>query len=467
MEEWLFFRQYAFHRQKLIFHRASMQAYADRLREKGYDVVYIDAQSPLSDIRLLVGELAREGVERLLFYEPSDDWLLQHIEQAVRQHGLQLDIRDSPLFLNTTGEIDQWFAGRKRLFQTDFYVHERKRRKLLLDKEGKPLQGKWSLDADNRQRFPKGQKPPLFSGAKETAYHREAIAYVAKHFPSNPGHTAGSWHYPVTHEAAAQWLEEFLHHRLAAFGPYEDAMVPGESVLHHAVITPMLNVGLLTPDQVLQQVLDRAEQQEIPYNSLEGFVRQIIGWREFIRGVYRHSGRAQRSKNFWSFTRPVPSRWYSGETGILPVDDCIQRLLKTGYNHHIERLMILGSFMLLCEMHPDAVYQWFMEMYIDAYDWVMVPNVYGMSQYADGGKMCTKPYISGSNYILKMSQWKADGVWNEVWDALFWRFMDIHRQVFLSNPRLGLLVNSFDRMPEEKRRGYHQRAEAFIQKLYA
>lgn len=199
-------------------------------------------------------------------------------------------------------------------------------------------------------------------------------------------------------------------------------------------------------------------------NSLEGFIRQIMGWREFIRIVYEREGSHQRTKNFWGFERKIPKSFWLGKTGILPVDNVIQKLLQTGYSHHIERLMVMGNFMLLCEFHPDEVYRWFMEMYVDAYDWVMVPNVYGMSQFADGGLITTKPYISGSNYLLKMSDYPK-GVWTEIWDGLFWRFIYVHRDFFLKNPRMGMMVKMFDKMPEEKQNHHIDVAKNFLKKL--
>ena len=223
----------------------------------------------------------------------------------------------------------------------------------------------------------------------------------------------------------------------------------------------MLNTGLLTPQEVIDDTLIFISEHEIPLNSSEGFIRQIIGWREFIRGIYEVAGRKERTMNFWKFEREIPKEFYTAETGIKPLDQTIKKVLKTGYCHHIERLMILGNFMLLCEFHPDAVYRWFMEMFIDAYDWVMVPNVYGMSQFADGGLMATKPYISGSNYILKMSDYKK-GSWTDIWDALFWRFMHVHRDFFTRNPRLGMLVRTFDKMPESKRNKQLETAEDFL-----
>jgi deoxyribodipyrimidine photolyase-related protein len=207
-----------------------------------------------------------------------------------------------------------------------------------------------------------------------------------------------------------------------------------------------------------------AAKKNIPLNSLEGFIRQIVGWREFIRIVYEREGSKQRTKNYWGLERKIPTIFWTGETGITPVDNVIKKALKTGYSHHIERLMVMGNFMLLCEFNPDEVYRWFMEMYVDAYDWVMVPNVYGMTQFADGGLMTTKPYISGSNYLLKMSDY-AKGPWTEVWDGLFWRFMHVHRDFFLKNPRLGMLVKTFDKMPEEKRNNHIAIAETYLENL--
>ena len=199
----------------------------------------------------------------------------------------------------------------------------------------------------------------------------------------------------------------------------------------------------------------------IPVNSLEGFVRQVLGWREYIRAVYETQGVKQRTANYWQHTRPIPKALWEGSTGIEPIDDAIGRLLKTGYNHHIERLMILGNFMLLCEFDPNEVYRWFMEMYIDSYDWVMVPNVYGMSQYADGGLMSTKPYISGSSYVLKMSNY-SKGNWCAVWDALFWRFIYKHKEKFAKNPRMSMMAVQVSKMDQDKLNQHLSIAENFL-----
>lgn len=257
-------------------------------------------------------------------------------------------------------------------------------------------------------------------------------------------------------------LNDFLDHRLADFGQYEDAISASETYLFHSVLTSALNTGLLSPQQVIDAALERAD--EVPLNSLEGFVRQVIGWREYIRGVYLIHGRRQRTRNFWEHTHPMPAAFYDGTTGIEPVDTVIQRVSKHAYCHHIERLMILGNFMLLCEIHPDAIYQWFMELYIDAYDWVMVPNVYGMSQHADAGLITTKPYISGSSYVLKMSNFRK-GPWCAIWDALYWRFVAKHRDFFAANPRMSVMTAQLTKMGDKL--GEHQSTAAtFLEQLH-
>jgi deoxyribodipyrimidine photolyase-related protein len=460
VEEYLFLRQYPFHKQKLIFHRASMKAYEKYLVGKGFEVEYIDSANPLSDVRQLLPELKRRGITQIRCYDVCDNWL----EKRLRNGDIPIHFTDSPLFLLSKKEVDDYFNNKKRYFQTDFYTAQRKKRNILLQ-NGQPAGGKWTFDAENRLKYPKGKTPPRLERLTENEYYQEAKRYVAKHFPDNYGDLESTVVYPTTFEEAEAWLDDFLANRFRDFGPYEDAILKQESILHHSVLTPMLNTGLLTPGQILDRALDQAARHDIPLQSLEGFVRQILGWREFIRAMYEREGTRQRTANFWGFKRKIPPSFYDGTTGIAPVDQTIRKLLKTGYTHHIERLMVLGNFMLLCEFDPDEVYRWFLELFIDAYDWVMVPNVYGMSQFADGGLMCTKPYISGSNYLFKMSDYEKGAPWAAVWDALFWRFLHVHRDFFTQNPRLGMLVKSFDNMETGKKTRLLTTADQFLQSL--
>lgn len=287
---------------------------------------------------------------------------------------------------------------------------------------------------------------------------------MARQFPENPGE-ANRFSYPTTHREARHWLRQFLIERFHDFGPYEDAISTRHRVLHHAVLTPALNIGLLTPREVVDDVLEHAREHAVPLNSVEGFIRQIIGWREFMLGVYHEVGVRARTSNFWGFSRRLPRAFYTATTGIPPVDATLRRVIETGWCHHIERLMILGNFMLLCRIHPDDVYAWFMEMFIDAYDWVMVPNVYGMSQFADGGTFTTKPYLSGSNYLLKMSD-HPKGPWCAVWDALFWTFIADHETFFASHPRLGMMQRQLDRLRGPKLDAHRRIADAYLSGLF-
>ncbi len=463
VEEFLFFRQYPFHKNKILLHRASMKYYEEWLLQEGFEVEYIDSADARSDVRQLVADLSKKGCKELLVIDVVDDWLRKRLVQSAQQHQVSVNLIATPNFLNTKESTDSFFSNRKTYFQTDFYTWQRKQRTILLDEHGKPAGGKWTFDAENREKFPKGKKAPPVSFPKDNRFVTEARSYTNCHFESNYGST-DPFFYPVTHAAAEQWLTEFLETRFHDFGVYEDAMVKAELILHHSVLTPMLNTGLLNPQQILDKALATAQRNNTPLNSVEGFVRQIMGWREFIRLVYEREGVRQRTTNYWGFNRKIPASFYTGTTGIEPIDIVIRKVLKTGYCHHIERLMVLGNFMLLCEFDPDDVYRWFMELFIDAYDWVMVPNVYGMTQFADGGLMTTKPYISGSNYLLKMGDWNK-GNWTATWDGLFWRFMHVHRSFFLQNPRLGMLLKTFDKMPEARQQEHLSNAEQFLNQL--
>lgn len=450
VEEYLFFNQYKFHKQKLVLHRASMKYYESYLQEHGISVTYIVATTIQCDVKILLSGFRLNGFDEIQYYDVCDNWLEKRIVETCHRNEIKRVEYPTPLFINTKDDLKSYFGSRQKYFQTDFYIQQRKKLKVLIDENGRPEGGQWSFDADNRLKFPKDKIAPAIKFPAAGIHYREAKAYVERNYAHNYGQISNGFIYPVTHQESERWLKRFLESRLAEFGGYEDAIVADESILHHSMFTPMLNIGLLLPMQIVNAALEYAAHQPVPINSLEGFIRQLIGWREFIRGVYVYKGTKERTTNFWRFDREIPSSFYNATTGIEPVDTTINKLLKTGYNHHIERLMILGNFMLLCEFNPDKVYQWFMEMFVDAYDWVMVPNVYGMSQFADGGLMATKPYISGSSYILKMSNYEK-GNWCAIWDAFFWHFMNKHRNFFLSNPRLGMLIKTYDNMSESKK----------------
>lgn len=464
VEEWLFFRQYNFHQQKLVLQRASMQFYKDWMQQQAIQVEYIESLVLENDCRKLVASLTSQKITDIHIADVVDNWLMKRMQDACNQNSIRLHIYVNPNFLNTTKNTEAHFNKKSTYFQTDFYTWQRKQRNILLENDGKPIGGKWSFDAENRSKFPKKEKVPTMDFPKENNYIIEAKRYVQAHFGGNYGSLNQDSLFVVTFEDAEKWLDEFLQKRFEKFGIYEDAIVAKESVLHHSILSPLLNVGLLQPMQIIEKAIAYSKQFPIPLNSLEGFIRQIMGWREFIRLVYEREGTRQRTTNYWKFTRKIPVSFWRGETGIPPIDITIKKILETGYCHHIERLMVLGNFMLLCEFDPDEVHRWFMEMFIDSYDWVMVPNVYGMTQFADGGLMTTKPYISGSNYLMKMSDYEK-GEWQGIWDGLFWRFMQVHRDFFLKNPRIGMLVHTFDKMPDEKKQAHLSNANQYLKSL--
>ena len=472
VEDSLFFRDERYplqnHKQRLLLHRASMKVYAAGLERAGHEVRYMDWQEGCT-ITHVLDSLAREGFDEFHYCDPVDFILELRMRRFFESSGLAFNRHRTPMFLTQEEWRQEYFhkTGRKRYLMANFYEGQRKRLGVLLDADGGPKGGRWSFDEDNRKRLPKDAVPPPEPRAVYRGYAAssvsEATAYVEDRFPNNVG-TIHSFAYPVTHKEAKAWLNQFLEERFAGFGHYEDAISTRHRVLYHSVLTPMLNTGLLTPHEVLDAALDFASMHRIPLNSTEGFVRQLIGWREFIRAMYEEGGVYARTRNFWDFTREMPAAFCTGETGIPPVDHVIRRVLEHGWCHHIERLMVLGCFMLLCRIRPDAVYAWFMEMFVDAYDWVMVPNVYGMSQFADGGTFATKPYLCGSNYILKMSDHKR-GPWCDIWDALFWTFIADHKDFFLGNPRLSMMARQVEKMGVQDLKLKRSTAEAYLGSL--
>ncbi len=465
IEDDLFFKQYNFHKQKLVLHRSSMKFYESYLNSKNQSTVYVDCNNNLATIDSLFNHFKNEEIVCIHFIDPVDNYLSKKIEKNAKKYNLDLKKYDNPNFLTKDEELGTFFkADKKKFFQTSFYINQRKKFKILIDKNETPIGGKWSFDTENRRKYPKGKTPPAIKNLESDAFYEEAVNYVNKIFSENIGELSSIPLYPTTFESSKEWFDDFLQNRFYDFGIYEDAIVKEESFLNHSVITPMMNIGLITPDYVLKSTLNFAEKNDIPLNSVEGFIRQIIGWREFIRGIYIVKGSQERTTNFFNFKRKIPTSFYDGTTGIEPIDNTIKKILKTAYSHHIERLMILGNFMLLCEFDPDDVYQWFMEVFIDSYDWVMVPNVYGMSQFSDGGLMSTKPYFSSSNYIKKMSDYKKSN-WEEIWDALYWRFIHEYEDVFKNNIRMKFMVNMYHNMSDEKKNDIKTISESYLSSL--
>lgn len=429
IEDPRFFSDFAFHKKKLILHRATLKSFEKVLKRKDFKTLYVE-----KDLEQTLNKLKISSIHVVEF---DDIPLSKRIKALAKRHKIKMEVYPSPGFLTSLEEFLQLFKGKKHLSCQTLYIYQRKKLGLLLDDLGKPIGGKWSFDIENRKKLGKEVQIPKFPKFSQTKEVKEAISYVNRKYPKNPG-SFSSFNYPTTHVLAKKALTHFLKDRLYRFGDYEDAIVKDEEILFHSCLSPLLNIGLLTPQQVIDETIKFSQKHKIPMNSLEGFIRQLVGWREFVRGAYHAIGHKQRKGNFFKHNRKLTKAFYEGSTGIIPIDTTIKKLQKSGYLHHIERLMVLGNFFLLCEISPDETYRWFMELFIDSYDWVMVPNVYGMSQYADGGMLTTKPYFSSSNYILKMSDFKR-GDWCKTWDALFWRFLIKHEKFFATQPRLQIL----------------------------
>jgi deoxyribodipyrimidine photolyase-related protein len=449
----------AMHQQKLMLHRASMKAYAAEIEAAGHTVHYIEIpDGSTTDSADLLEKALPETVTGIHLADPADDILMKRVNRFATSRGIKVSVHESPNFISPPEFIATHIASKKKPFMAKFYESQRKRMDLLLEADGTPAGGKWSFDTENRAKLPKNHVPAREPLARSNEFTHEAAKYITRKFANNPG-TLDHFRWPVTRAEAETWLDQFIDERLENFGLYEDAVSVQHATIYHSAITPALNIGLLDPRDVIDRVMARVGY--VPMNSLEGFIRQVIGWREFMHGIYHHRGTEIRNGNYWKFDRPLPASFYDGTTGIPPIDRVIRQLLDDGYCHHIERLMVLGNFMLLCRIRPDDVFRWFMEMFVDSYDWVMVPNVYGMSQFADGGTFTTKPYISGSNYLLKMSD-EPKGPWCQVWDGLFWTFIGDHTPFFLKNPRLSMMARNWEKMSPEKQSSHRAAADLFL-----
>jgi len=371
---------FKYHKHKIIFFLASMRKYHQELKAAGLKVNYLKLEKKAHFFLGLKDISQKKKVKEISIYEIEDKFFESEIFDFCEKNKIELKILSSPMFLVSRGEFLKYNESTRKPFMKSFYEGLRKSTGILMNKDGRPKGGKFSFDADNRKKIPKKFdviktriKP------KTDKVIMEVIEDVEKSFSEHPGDCSDFW-MATSRKEAQKELDYFIKNKFELFGVYEDAIDDRDPFLYHSVLSPYINIGFLTPEEIVKKVL----KANVSINSQEGFIRQIIGWREFVRGIYQQYSEIQDKKNFFKHSKKIKKCWYNGSTGLPPLDDAIKKVIKYGYNHHIERLMIVSNLMLLCRIDPREVHKWFMEMYVDSSDWVMGPNVYGMAQFSDG-----------------------------------------------------------------------------------
>jgi len=451
---------------------AAMRHFAKALRKAGRRVHYTRLDDPGNRGSLaaeLTATLSLRPPQRVVMTAPGDWRVLQALKAVVGAAGLELELCEDRHFFTTVGEFAAHAKGRKSLRLEYFYRELRQRHDVLMD-DGKPIGGKWNFDADNRESF--GRDGPLDVPARTTfapdALTREVIALVEERFAQHPG-SLDSFAWPVTREQALSSLHAFIDQRLPLFGRYEDAMWPGEPWLYHSQLSAALNLKLLNPREVVRAAESAYHAGNAPLQSVEGFIRQILGWREFVRGIYWTGMPGYAERNALHAQQPLPAWYWTGDTDMACLRDAITQTLQHGYAHHIQRLMVTGLYALMLGVRPQQLHEWYLSVYVDAVEWVELPNTLGMSQYGDGGVMASKPYVATGKYIQRMggpcAGCRYDPALREgeracPYTTLYWDFLMRHEALLLKNPRMALQVKNVARLSEAQRRAVTERALA-------
>jgi deoxyribodipyrimidine photolyase-related protein len=469
---------FRYHQIKLALVYSAMRHFAAELRAQGWRVDYYPLDDGLTFEEAARRHLEKHQPEKFLVAEPNSHFEMDALAKLGRKLRVPVEFIPTNQFLLSRSDFAAWAKDSQRLLMENHYRRMRKRLGFLMRENGHPEGGAWNFDAENRQTFTAWQKAGR-PGSKTTSHEppdditREVIALVEREFPDHPGRAADLW-LPVDRAGALKWLQRFIAERLPNFGAYEDMMAAGEPVLFHSVLTPMLNLGLLTPHECVEAAIAAYQNGHAPLNSVEGFVRQIIGWREFINGVYWLRGPEYNELNALGAERPLPEWLYTGDTSMNCLHHVLRQTLALGYNHHIQRLMVLGNFFLIAGIRPQEALRWYLEMYVDAYGWVMGPNVIGMALHADGGFMATKPYAATSTYIRKMSDYCAGCRFDPdqktgpeacPFNYLYWDFIDRHAYRFANNSRMRMIINSWLKRSPRDQEAVRNSAETFLATL--
>lgn len=464
------------HKKKIAFLFSAMRHFAVELREKGWTVDYV-CLNQSANTGSLTGEvqraLARHKLSDVVVTEPGEWRLRTDLENWEKALGCDLRIMPDERFLASQAEFLAWASGRKQLRMEYFYREMRRKTWLLMDKEGKPVGGKWNFDSDNRKPAEDDlflPQPPQFAPDTIT---QDVLDLVAARFPDHIGDLKPFW-FAVTREDAEQAREAFIADCLPSFGDYQDAMLTGQRYLYHSVLSHYINCGLLDALDVCQRAAKAYEQGHAPINAVEGFIRQIIGWREYVRGIYWMHMPDYADKNYFAADLSLPAFYWTGETDMHCLAEAITQTKEEAYAHHIQRLMITGNFAMLAGVAPAEVHEWYLAVYADAYEWVELPNVIGMSQFADGGLLGSKPYASSGSYINKMSNYcsscrydvkKKTGDGACPFNALYWDFLARNEDKLGQNPRLRNPYATWRRLSDDKRSAYRKSAAKFLATL--
>ena len=451
IEEPFYFTSKKFHKQKLILHRASMKYYYDKLKIKYKNINYIEFD------KIKENDFKNKNIH---IFDPID----KPVIDKYRKLSPKIVIYDTPLFLETRAELEEYRntnTNKKNYYHDNFYKWQRKRLNILIENREKPIGGKWSFDKENRNPYDKNYKEDKII-TYSNKYIEEAKSYIKKNFEDNFG-LVEYIYYPITHDDARIHLKTFIKKRLETFGKYQDGISKKVIFGSHSILSPLLNIGLITPNIVIEEVLKYYNSDNKSLISVEAFIRQLIGWRSYIRFIYEYHGEEMKMMNRLNHKRKMPKSWYNNEgTKIRIIDDMIIKVQKYGYLHHIERLMIMGNIGLLLQINPKELYDWFMICFIDSYEWVMIPNVYGMSQYSlINISMMTRPYISSSNYIKKMSDYKKED-WYEKWDALYWNFINNNKEILKKIYAMAIQVKLIEKMEKPRLSNYLTIAKEII-----
>jgi deoxyribodipyrimidine photolyase-related protein len=473
MEVWEEATYVKHHKQKIALIFSAMRHFADELRADGWRVEYT-CLNEAGNAGSFTGEVAR-AVERhqpaaIHVVEPGEWRVRQAIEEWADKFPCPVTILSDDRFICSPAEFRAWADGRDHLTMEFFYRQMRQRTGLLMTADGKPKGGAWNFDKDNRQPPLKGLNPPQRPLFEPDAITHECIGLVEQQFPDHFG-ALERFGWPVTHTQALEAADAFFAERLEHFGPFEDAMLWQQDQLYHSMLSTSINLGLLDPLELCRRAEALYEKGRAPINSVEGFIRQIIGWREYIRGFYWYFMPRLAEANALDAHLSLPEFFWTGETDMRCIADSVRSTYEDAHAHHIQRLMVLGNFCLLAGIDPQEVQDWYLVVYADAYEWVEMPNVAAMILYADGGRLATKPYAASGNYINTMSDYCARCRYDVKqktgpdacpYNSLYWHFMERHRERLQNNRRVGRVYATWDRMSEDRRMEYRNTAAAFL-----